>query len=333
MQRFPSLADKANTHLPDNYHAGHELCFVIHDIMVELLNSGIKASVFNVRFEFRDETDRLAFLEAENAFEWLEQTRRIDEREVLLVTTVFPALLGDALQYFYEALETSRKGKLSVTYSLLRKPLQESLFLFELMIADQANFADKLVADPPTLGSRKAGGVEAHAKRIQKVLDILEAGDDFDANYLAQLRYEKTEDGFDGICNKATHLFTSHDAICTEPLNINFIFSTNESRLTQWSFLYSRLPYLLLYIYRIVEDVFAAIVTTDPAYLDDMKRRIYAHVLLWWETIEARYAEPRLNRLVLKMRDWLCDHCQAAGYRLPDRGDLISMAETGNYPG
>jgi hypothetical protein len=93
------------------------------------------------------------------------------------------------------------------------------------------------------LWSQGVGGQEAHTRNIQKVLDTIGENGRFDAAYLAQLRYDKgATDGFDGICNKAMHLFTHHEAIRTEPMNINFIFSNWDSRRTQWSFIYSRLP-------------------------------------------------------------------------------------------
>ena len=82
-------------------------------------------------------------------------------------------------------------------------------------------------------------------------------------------------------------LFTSHEAIRTEPLNINFIFSGMDAKLTQWSYFYGRLPYLLAYMHRIVEHVCATIAPTDPIYLHDMDRRISALVLLWWKTVRA----------------------------------------------
>ena len=109
------------------------------------------------------------------------------------------------------------------------------------------------------------GGREAHRGNIAKVLQIIDDDGRFSADYLAQLRYDKSaEDGFDGICNKAMHLFTNHQAIETEPVNINFIFSNWDSKESQWSFLYTRLPYILTYAYRIVETVCAGISPTYP---------------------------------------------------------------------
>jgi hypothetical protein len=302
--------------------------------MTQLLVSGLRASAFTTAFEFRDAADHLAFEEADNVFDWLEQTRRTDERVTVLVATVFPKVLSDMLHCFYEALEISRKGKLTLSFMLVRKPLQESLFLLESILADRQDFADKLNADPVKLWSQGAGGLDVHTKRIQKVLNLLGESHRFDAQYLAQLRYDKAaQDGFDGICNKAMHLFTNHPSIRTEPLNINFIFSPSDSLRSQWSYLYSRLPYLLVYVHRIVEHVCASIAPTHAAYLWDMDRRISALVLLWWDTVEPLYAEPCLETFVLKTKDWLFQHCREAGYRAPRRRDLAKMANTGAYPG
>jgi hypothetical protein len=302
-------------------------------MMTQLLLSGRKASAFKVAIQFRDDADREAF-EKGDVFSWLEASRRVDERTAILVSTVFPAVLGDMLHCFYEALETSRKGKLGISFTLVRKPLQESLFVLESIVFDRQNFAEKLTNDPIKLGSQKAGGVEAHTKRIQKVLDLLGESHRFDADYLARLRYDKeAQDGFDGICNKAIHLFTSHKAIRTESLNINFIFSNLDSVSSQWSYLYSRLPYLLFYIHRIVEHICAEIAPADPVYLRYLDRRLSALVLLWWDTLESPHLEQHLRSFVLATRDWLFKHCSDAGYRNPTRPDLVKMADTGAYPG
>jgi len=238
------------------------------------------------------------------------------------------------LHCFYEALETSRKAKLGVSFMLLRKPLQESLYVLETIIADRSGFAQKLTSDPVKLWSQDAGGREAHSRNIQKVLEAIEEQERFDAGYLAQLRYDKdANDGFDGVCNKALHLFTYHKAIQTEPLNINFIFTNWESMLTQWSYIYSRLPYLLIYIHRIVEHVCADIAPTHPDYLSDIDRRISALVILWWETVEDHYRERHLESFVSKTREWLHEHCEAERYRLPTRNDLIRMGNNGALPG
>jgi hypothetical protein len=332
MSRYSSIDRRVNTHLPKKYWPGHELCFTVHDIMTNLLVSGQRARVFFVEFELRDEADLAAF-EAD-VFEWLDNHRGIEERAALLVTTVFPAVLGDMLHCLYEALETSRKGKLAISFMLLRKPLQESLFVLETAIADRAAFANRLSYDQIKLWSQGAGGKEVHIRNIQSVLEALGEIERFDASYLAQLRYDKdANDGFDGICNTAMHLFTGHKAIRTEPLNINFIFSDLPAMMTQWSYIYSRLPYLLVYMHRIVEYICVGIAPTGPEYISDMERRISALVLLWSETLDVPYAEPHLDKFTARTREWLHQHCVEAGFRSPNRKDLIRMGKNGAYPG
>jgi hypothetical protein len=152
--QYSSLKNRTNTRLPDQHHLAHDLCFVLHDVMTQLLVSGHKASAFTVTVKFRDDTDRKAF-EEQDIFDWLAATRRADERVAILVTIVFPAILWDMLHCFYEALETSRKGKLGVSFTLIRKPLQESLFVLESIVADRKDFADKLSLAPSSSGARR----------------------------------------------------------------------------------------------------------------------------------------------------------------------------------
>jgi len=302
--------------------------------MTQLLVSGEKARAFHVSFDLPDEAAKQEFESASDIFEWLEKHRTPEDRAAVLVAAMFPAILSDMLHCFYEALETSRKAKLGISFMLLRKPLQESLYVLEAVIADRADFAEKLTEDPIKLWSQGVGGHEAHVRNIQKVLETVGESDRFDPAYLAQLRYDKSvEDGFDGICNTAMHLFTGHKSIKTERMNINFIFSKWDNKLTQWPYIYSRLPYLLVYMHSIVEYVCEGIAPTSPAYLDDMKRRISAQVLLWWETIEAPYIEPHLKNFAERTRDWLYRHCNEAGLSPPTKADLIRMGADGAFPG
>lgn len=330
---YSTLRTNQGGFLPASYDIAHDLCFVIHDILAQLLKSGEEGNFFQTLISFQDDADRLSFEEAEDIFVWLEQTRRIEDRAAILTTTVFPAVLSDTLHCIYEALETSRKAKLNITYILLRKPLQENLFLLESMVLDPMDFAEKLSVEPLKLRGEKTGGVEAHSKRIQKVLAIIGEEHRLSASYLAQLRYDKTAgDSFDGICNQAMHLFTEHRAIRTEPLNINFVFSDWKSKLAQWSYLYSRLPYLMFYTQRVVEHVTSRFAPTHSEYLDDMDRRIAAFILLWWDTVEDDYVAEPLEKLAIETQKWLIDHCQSAGYHPPNDKDLFRMSRTGAFP-
>jgi hypothetical protein len=160
MSRFPSLDGRKGTHLPKEYWPSHELCFRVHDVMTQLLVSGERARAFYVSFDLPDEAAKREFENAFHIFQWLENHRPPEDRATVLVTTMFPAILSDMLHCFYEALETSRKAKLGISFMLLRKPLQESLYVLEAVIADRTEFAQKLTEDPIELWSQGIGGRE-----------------------------------------------------------------------------------------------------------------------------------------------------------------------------
>jgi hypothetical protein len=328
------LFSKSNkkTVLPKKYIKAHELSYLIHDVMTEIYVSGMQGNFFTTTIDL-EKNDLNNLENAENIFAWLEQENRVQDRARILKTVVLPAILSDMLHCIYEALNTSKKGKLNISYMLVRKPIQESLYVLEEIVLNELRFSENLALDPLKLRSQNAGGVQKHAERICNVLNVIDENDRFDALYIAQLRYDKTQyDSFDGVCNRAMHLFTEHNAIRTEKLNINFIFSGWEQKITQWSYLYSRLPYLLLYILRIVEYIVKSIALTTQEYLDDIERRIASSIILWSEDIDERYKNEQLNQFVRVAESWLNLHCQQYGHKMPIRKDLLHMSQTGAYP-
>ncbi|MBY6242667.1 hypothetical protein [Methylosinus sp. Sm6] len=315
------------------YNVAHDLCFIVHDVLVQFLVSGEASGAFVASISLDGPAEAHALKASTDIFEWLDVSGRVKDRANILKTIILPAVLSDMLHCIYEALQSSRKGKLNVSYILLRKPLQESLFVLESIALDEMEFASKLTTDPLRLRPKNAGGPEGQASRIKLVLEAIGATNLFDANYIAQLRYVKTDDGFDGVCNKAMHLFTEHPAIKTEILNINFIFSDYESKLSQWSYLYTRLPYLLIYTLRLVEHIAAGIVPTHPDYLDDISRRIAAGVLLWGRTLPSGYETAPLIQFIAETARQLETECASKGWRSPTRRDLRRMAFSGAVPG
>ncbi|MEB0103489.1 hypothetical protein QN386_19480, partial [Pseudomonas sp. CCI3.2] len=290
--------------------------------------------IFVNTIKFKDEAEKELFTQSEDMFEWLRKTNRIDDEADVLVSMVFPAVLGDMLHCIFEALEASRKGKLSIAFMLLRKPVQESLYVLESIVADKESFARLLSQDSVKLQHHQAGGVEGHAKRIQKVLETIGATEQFNSLSLAKLRYDKNEEGgFDRVCNKAMHLFTTKEPIKTENYNINFIFSGRDATLSQWSLLHSRLPYILLYMVQLIDHISIRFADTLQMYRDDMNRRLAAQLCMTFETIPVKYRYDALDRLVKSTTTWLHEHCESNGFDQPGISDLRKMGTTGAFPG
>ncbi len=314
---------------PSYLEHAHDLCFLNHDILVELIRSGEKNKIFHQQIKFTSEEDEKILELSDNIFQWFELTGRKLEHVETLRRTVFQALLSDFLHFIYESLTCSKKEKLTVAYALLRKPIQENLLLLEIMAIDINDFSNKLTENPLALRAKNYGGIEGHTKRIQSVLNVLGEGDRFDAAYLAQLRYQKTEDGFDGICNKSMHLFTEHKRIKTENMNINQIFSGAKSKQTQWDFLYSRLPYILFYARRLIEHICGTFSKTDPSYLKNIEHRVMAATILWYPNIESGYKNDHIKAFVDSVEHKFKKEFLDAGRANPSNEDTLRVKETG----
>lgn len=288
---------------PTNFQTAHDLCFFIHDLLVNLFNSAEEQDIFNYEFELKEELLKYNFKNDDDIFEFLTKNQLFDHRSKILKIFVLRSLLSDSLHCIYETLSASIKGKLNVSFMLIRKPIQESLYLFESMIINELEFAEELCENPLNLRpsiTMKNKGVFGHIERINTVIEKLNIGELFSANYIANLRYnKKCEDSFDIICNHAMHLFTEHNAIKTEKLNINFIFSDYDSKLSQWNYLYSRLPYLLLYLYYLIEHLMEEICPTEKTYIEEMEIRIFSHMYLWINDMKEEYYTEEILKLLV----------------------------------
>ena len=330
---FSSLQNRKGTNLPNKFNFGHELSFLLHDIMTNLYVTAKQTNMFSVNIDIYEDEYKEFLENSEDIGKWILNTKEKNKSAKVLKTIVFPAVLSDMLHCFYEALETSRKGKLTISYMLIRKPLQESLYLLEEIVLSELSFSDKLINNLNLLESSSAGGLDEHARRIEQIFEII--GSDFGLNshYISQLRYDKSsEDSFDGICNKSMHLFTNHKSIKTENMNINMIFSGYSQFETQWAYLYSRLPYLLFYTWIIVEYLTNSIIKTSQEYLDEIRRRVSALIILWWNEIDDFYKNEKLESFVGFQEEWLNNHCLKNGYKIPTKNNLIKMFKNGSFP-
>lgn len=321
--------NESNTHLPKIFHQGYELCFFAHDVATNLLKSGHECGIFSLKLdEIKDDADSTELPDLVEIIKNKNLTHKLPE---ILISRIFPSILGDSLHYIFEALEAARKGKISVAYTLLRKPLQDNLLVLESIIENEDQFAERLSCTPPKFN--RGDDLASHTARITATLDKIGHSSAFNAEYLAQLRYDKScEDSFDGFCNKATHLITSKSILKTTAYSLNFIFPTNHSLHLQWAFLFSRLPYILVYTTALCEYISKRFALTYPEYTDDMERRTAALYIL--NTLELDdFISPPLAHLTIYFYDWLKSHCKKEGYEEPDTEDLLRMSTSGAFPG
>ncbi|XNH21379.1 hypothetical protein BCV28_02040 [Vibrio cyclitrophicus] len=143
--------------LDSKFKDSHDLCFLIHDIMVQLLHSAESQKAFNQTFDLTEVEAKSLESTERHIIEWLEENQMYQESSLVIRSTVLPALLSDMMHCIYEALQASKKGKLTISYMLIRKPLQESLFVLESMVLDRKQFIEDFTNDQKKLSPSRYG--------------------------------------------------------------------------------------------------------------------------------------------------------------------------------
>jgi len=241
--------------LPQEYKELHNLCFYLHNILVQVAKEGEKKKLFHTLYNIKKISDIQAIEDNDDILEWLCNNGYEDEFKSIIIKQVLIATISDYCHYIYEALKCSEKSKLAITYTLLRKPLKDNLLLFEWIIANRNEFVENFQKDSNFYAIDK---VDSNKKKvfIEYSVNQINYGQTFNAAFVYSLRYsKKAEYSLERLWNLANHVVTTCQYYKTESLNLNFIFSGADSKESQWNYLYSVLPYLLFYTVEVIQVV------------------------------------------------------------------------------
>ena len=70
--------------LPAPYCVSHDLCFVLHEVLVQLLVSGEASGVFVARIPLSGSSEADAMKAHSDIFEWLDNSGRVEDRAKIL---------------------------------------------------------------------------------------------------------------------------------------------------------------------------------------------------------------------------------------------------------
>lgn len=275
--------------LPQKFRESHDIAFYIHDAMLSTLHTLEKNNILNTELKFEDEKLSKDFskVQKKDIFKFLEDNGKTKELYELVAKLSYHALLGDMLNFIYESLKCSEKGKATVAYALLRKPFKESLFYLELLSNNEIDFYQRLKSDDPNeLNISNASIFDENKKKniISSAITKCPYEPIFDSQFIYDIRYNKRCDyGIEILWQKANHLITTFGPIATEPLNFNFIFQNNQGFDSLWSHYYRTVPFLLFYTFNIVESIIEKFVTLDPKIPDLLPLKVFAAFAIWAE--------------------------------------------------
>ena len=290
--------------LPKKYHFVHNTCVIIYDLIGEIIKSPTykELTATSIKLEKGDKeiVDRLD--RDIHVLDWLKATGRKDQISIVLGKHVLCSIISDLCSFIYESLNCARKGKMSVAYSLLRKPLTDELLLLEQLLVNRDELIERLYhsGEPKQYDpSARAVGAEGIKQIIEESVKLLGGHALFDFDLIYKLRYDKTaSNGLNGIMNHAHHIVTTDPNYKTEKRNLNFIFSVEDDYKRYWEHYYYFVPYLLIYTSAIVDRIAFNLLQTNEELRAVKELRRYIAFAFWSDKTPVR--QPKLGNEVLK---------------------------------
>ncbi|OJF71707.1 hypothetical protein A9Q68_06885 [Streptococcus bovimastitidis] len=255
--------------LPAKFRKRHQLMLYLYDILVDILVKADKYKLSSLSFRYTDEID-----EKSDIFDELERQKDIDISEKVFVPHIFFSILRDLNYYLFESLSCIERGKVTVAFSLARKPLQDNLFYLSWILVQPLEFLGKVQYGSPKeydvsdLKGKKDFTIDLFSKAKVLVQSRNTALDFIQELVNPELLYDviynrKAENSLTSAFDKSIHLVTRNQNYPTEKRNLNFIFADDEIWDDFWNLYYEKIPYVLLYLVEVIVAIFEKYVDID----------------------------------------------------------------------
>ena len=245
--------------LPKKYRPVNNLCAYIYDHFTSILQDKHFLEHANLEISLDQEKQQLLNELTDNsihALDFLQINGMSKELTEILKKHVTMSILGDFVNFIYESLSCAQRGKMTVAYALLRKPLTDELLIFKQLLIDPDDFIQRFFHLKDLKGYDPSEPNLNRKQIINDVFDKAHPGVVYVPELIYDLRYEKTNpSGLNGISNQALHIVTMHKAYRTEDGELNFIFSNDKDHKRYWEHYYYFVPYLLLYAAHILDEL------------------------------------------------------------------------------
>jgi len=256
--------------LPQKFHKDHKFC----SLMVDEIESFIISDVFmGLKIQILNFDGKELLQENEHILDYLLRTNQKGFHDKHLKNHILYALLIDSVSFLKEAMEASAKMRLTVTFSLLRKPFVYNMVVV-LRLFFTSDFLDKfnLEENFDTTNLTKEDLKELLNLSTEVLLTKSISGND-----IYDFVFNKGEaDSLINISNQALHPSTTRNKNNSTGIqNINFVFSTEKEIITQWEYLYGLLKVLLIYLNEVLDYiVFTQLELEDKLYTERITNRV-----------------------------------------------------------
>lgn len=238
--------------LPIEFQSIHDYIFETHDIIACAISEASSPDFNSMNIDLDSDENLDDDLEGELLWDWLESRGHSDILKQYEIKQVLLAVAVDFCHFIYEALTCSERGKMTVAYSLLRKPFKDNLLLMEWILSDQDDFITNFRNE----NSEKIAIDKINEEKKRNIIKNAEIYGDTHMekyDYIYELRYSKqASHGLEQMWNRASHIVTTMKHYKTQSNNLNFVFNGEEELYDHWSNLYHTLPILMYHSSEII---------------------------------------------------------------------------------
>jgi hypothetical protein len=253
-----TIKDGESWPLPNRFHSTNNICAIIYDQLTEVLVNKEFGELIRTGLNINEKhKDSISELEAGNihVLDWMLKYDYNQELTSVLTKHLTLSILADFVNFIYESLNCARKGKISIAYSLLRRPFTDELLILEQLLVDNIGFVDRFfykgdqkLYDPSKNRNQK--------QTIEKAHDKITGLYSCSSELIYKIRYDKSYPiGINGISNRAIHIVTTDPNYKTESQNLNFIFDVENEYLKYCEHYYFIVPLLLAYSVSVVDEI------------------------------------------------------------------------------
>ncbi|KAB7726476.1 hypothetical protein F5984_24470 [Rudanella paleaurantiibacter] len=312
------IEEGQQSHLPKKYRPVNNLCAVIYDQFTSILTQ--KHFLEHINVEIAIDPANQQFVEdlqngSMHALDFMKANGQHIELAEILTKHITLSVLSDFANFMYESLSCAQRGKMTVAYALLRKPLTDELVIFERLLTNPAEFIQLYFHVGNPKGYDPSEPNLNRQQIIQEVFRMANPGPLFVPDLVYGLRYDKHNPaGINGISNQALHIVTNHPAYRTEEAELNFVFSNYHDYRRYWRHYYYFVPYLLIYAAHVVDEL---VFSWMPGYEHLKAVRAFQRfvgTLFWSKWMQGggrrtKASQQLLMQAISESLSGICDQC------------------------
>lgn len=246
--------------LPKEFLQKHELLLFFNDILADILMKANEYDLSAKKIELHE--GKVLPNEKENIIDWLIENGYKTEAYASTKAHVFFSILTDFIYYMHESISCSERGKVTVAYSISRKPIKDNLFYLAWLLSDSDELITSILNEKPQEFDVSKIDIKVKEEIFRNA--GLKINFPVDTDLLVDVIYKKDSPrGLSKIWDQSLHIITANKRYPTSVGNLNFIFADDNVWYEHWKTYYEKITFIMAFMVEISIAIFEEIYNSN----------------------------------------------------------------------